>query len=259
MPAFQEPCEILSKRKLFGQCYDFVLSSANIAGCASPGQFINIRCGEKVLRRPISVCEILDSRKTIRIVFDVRGEGTAWLAGRREGEKIDVLGPLGHGFGFFENYRRPLIIGGGMGVPPLLETAKQFNGKADAAIGFKTSSCVMLVQDFSNCCNQVHIATEDGSLGDCGYVTDCARASILSRGCDAIYACGPSPMLKAVAALADEYRIDCFVSLEERMGCGIGACLVCACLTASGQDGDHAYRHVCKDGPVFRSQEVIWP
>lgn len=259
MPAFQEPCEILSKQNLFGQCYEFLLGSGNIAGCAAPGQFLNIRCGEKVLRRPISICEIIDSHKAVRIVFDVRGEGTAWLADRREGECLDVLGPLGHGFSSFENYKKPLLIGGGMGVPPLLEAAKQFEGRADAALGFKSACCTMLMQDFSKYCGKVLVTTEDGSCGEFGYVTDCARASIQSRGCDAIYACGPVPMLKAVAALADEYKIDCFVSLEERMGCGIGACLVCACSVTVKEGDGPAYRHVCKDGPVFRSQEVIWP
>lgn len=259
MPAYQEKCEILSKRNLYGQCYDFLLAGGKIAKSASPGQFLNIRCGEKVLRRPISVCEIIDSAKAVRIVFDVRGEGTAWLAGRTQGEYLDVLGPLGHGFDSFEQYSRPLLIGGGMGVPPLLETAKRFGGKADAALGFKNACCTMLTQDFSKYCGKVHLATEDGSLGEYGYVTDCARSSIQSRGCDAIYACGPVPMLKSVAALAQEYQIDCFVSLEERMGCGIGACLVCACMTVNSEDGQPSYRHVCKDGPVFRSGEVVWP
>jgi len=259
MPAFQELCKILSKQKLYGQCYDVLLGSENIAGCASPGQFLNIRCGEKVLRRPISICEIHDSPKSVRIVFDIRGEGTAWLADRQEGESLDVLGPLGHGFSFFDTYQKPLLIGGGMGVPPMLETAKRFKGKAVAALGFKSACCTMLAQDFSKYCPQVLVATEDGSLGECGYVTDCAQASIQSRGCDAIYACGPVPMLKAVAEIAEKNQIDCYVSLEERMGCGIGACLVCACQTISREDEGPEYRHVCKDGPVFRSREVIWP
>lgn len=254
MPYYQQEAPICRKTALGYLCYDLTLHCPDIAQAAVPGQFVHILCGEKTLRRPISICEIHKEEGTIRIVFDVRGEGTAWLADRSEGETLNVLGPLGNGFDVSDTSQKALFVGGGIGVPPLLEAAKAFCGRADAILGFKCCDNAVLTEDFRRCCSEVYVTSDDGSVGEHGFVTD-----VLTKICaqyDVIYACGPTAMLKAVSACAKRKGITCYVSLEERMGCGVGACLVCACEV--NNNGIGTYKHVCKDGPVFRAEEVIW-
>lgn len=219
-----------------------------------PGQFVHIKCGEgRLLRRPISVCVCSEDEPSdlLSVVFEIRGAGTAWLAARREGESLDVLGLLGNGFTMSPEGRY-LLVGGGIGVPPMYGCAF-CGGQCDAILGFRDASHALLAEDFEEICTTVAIATEDGSLGEKGFVTGPAEALLAKNRYDGVLCCGPRPMLKAVSALAARYGVPCQVSLEERMACGVGACLGCAVSMADG-----SMKHVCKDGPIFNASEVDW-
>lgn len=244
-------CEILSKKEIAAGIYDMTVKAEEFSQAAQPGQFAQILAPGKTLRRPISICEADAGRGTLRFVFEVRGEGTELLSRFEEGDSLDVLAPLGHGFTLGDTARRALFVGGGIGVPPLLYAAKQFGENASVVLGFRTGSAVILEQDFRDAGCQVQVATDDGSYGYHGLVTGC-----LPEDADVIFACGPTPMLKAVCAFAKERGIPCQISLEERMACGIGACLGCACRIR--KDGREFYGHVCKDGPVFDAESVVW-
>ncbi len=250
----QQNCKIAEAVKLNDFAYSFTLEAGKLLPQA--GQFLQIRCGHsRLLRRPISVCDWQEDEpeNLLRIVFEVRGEGTQWLAGRKAGESLDVLGPLGHGFDV-EETGRYLLIGGGIGVPPLLGCAHKAKGSCAAVLGFRDAAHAMLLDEFRESCRNVVVTTDDGSLGRHGFV-DAAAAEILETDQDftAILACGPKPMLRSVAKVAAQYGVPCQVSMEERMGCGVGACLVCACDMADG-----TRKHVCKNGPVFDAKEVDW-
>lgn len=220
-----------------------------------PGQFLHIKCGEgQLLRRPISVCTCLagEPEDLAIIVFEVRGEGTAWLAQREAGERLDVLGFAGNGFPM-EPEGRYLLVGGGIGVPPMLGCAQAGGGRSTAILGFRSKEKAILLEQF-RACGPVLVATDDGSLGYHGFVDALVRQELeRDGGYDGVLACGPRPMLYNVAKAAWEYGLPCLVSMEERMGCGVGACLVCACDMADGTK-----KHVCKDGPVFNAREVDW-
>lgn len=252
---FQRLCEITEISELHGGAFQLFFQAGEMARDAQPGQFVHIRCGEeRLLRRPISLC----SRRgdELRVVFDRRGEGTGWLSQRKTGEILDVLGPLGRGFQL--QGERMLFVGGGLGVPPLLWAARAFPGEAYAVLAFRSGDRAILTEEFQKACHGVELTSDDGSLGTKGFAHE-GLERILAGGkaFSGICACGPKAMLKAVADTAGRYRIPCQVSLEERMGCGVGACLVCACKTI-GADGAEEYSHVCKDGPVFDAERVVW-
>jgi dihydroorotate dehydrogenase electron transfer subunit len=222
----------------------------------APGQFVHIKCGNGLLlRRPISVCTCAEGQPSdlLRIVFEVRGEGTGWLARRQEGEYLDVLGLLGNGFSM-KPEGRYLLAGGGIGIPPMLGCAQFTRGRSTALLAGRSRSKIVLLDEFSETCDRVFVATDDGSLGYCGFIDYLVRGVLRTDPhYDAVLACGPKPMLRMVAKIAREFGVPCQVSMEERMGCGVGACLVCACDMADGNR-----RHVCKDGPVFAAEEVDW-
>ena len=243
--------EIIKNEKIGSDTFDIVVKTPQ-AKEAEIGQFMQILVEGKTLRRPISICEIDRFAGTIRMVYLVKGEGTKWLSDRKTGDTLDLLGPLGHGFTSGGNI---LVVGGGIGVPPLLQTAKQAAG-ADAILGYKNKNFAVLISDFEKVCSDVKIATDDGSLGVHGFVTDILKEQIKLKKYDRVCACGPIPMLKALAAICENENIPCEVSLEERMGCGVGACVGCVCKIKDGED----YRHlqVCKYGPVIDSKEVLW-
>ena len=169
------------------------------------------------------------------------------------GDSFDILGPLGQGFRLGDTNRKALFVGGGIGVPPLLNPAKQFGKNATVVLGFRNKDAMILKEDFEKAGCKVIIATDDGSFGHHGLVTECLD----EVAADVIFACGPMPMLKALCKVADERSIECQISLEERMACGIGACLGCACKTKK-PDGNETYGHVCKDGPVFDYKKVVF-
>lgn len=247
-------CEILEAGRLSSGAYSLTVRSNGMAAdMEGPGRFVHIRCGEGLLlRRPISVCDWSEEEDTLRLVFEVRGEGTLWLSRRQAGEALDLLGPLGHGFDM-EQPGRYLLVGGGIGVPPMLGCARRGGRPVTAVLGFRSGANAMLLDDFAAVCDGVRVATDDGSMGHHGFVDALVREELKEGGYAAVLACGPKPMLRSVAAAAAAFGLPCQVSMEERMGCGVGACLVCACKTVDGR-----YRHVCKDGPVWNAGEVDW-
>jgi dihydroorotate dehydrogenase electron transfer subunit len=251
--AVQVNCRILETEMLSSTAHRLVIDAKEIARHVVPGQFLHIGCGEsRILRRPISICDVSGTQLTM--VFEVRGTGTKWLAQQGIGRNLDVLGPLGRGFDC--GGKRIIVVGGGIGVPPLLYAAKSATGDVTAVLGFRDAGKVMLEDAFTAVCSAVEVTTDDGSYGECGFVTAPLERHLVAGGYDAVLACGPKGMLKNIAAVCARYRVPCQVSLEERMGCGVGACLVCACKTKE-KDGEHM-RRVCKDGPVFNASEVVW-
>lgn len=255
--AIQENCKIIERAKLQDSIYLLALEAPRIVQEAQCGQFLHIACGDgNLLRRPISICTWQED--FIRIVFQIKGKGTQWLAERKVGDTLDVLGPLGHGFDLSALGTRPILVGGGIGVPPMLACARQAASRETvtprAILGFRNRNAVILEDDFKAVC-QTFVTTDDGSYNRAGFVTDILAEQITDA--TGIAACGPRPMLKAIAQTVRKYNIPCQVSLEERMGCGVGACLVCACALRE-ENGANYYGRVCRNGPVFDAKEVVW-
>lgn len=244
-------CKLVRADKLTSDVFDFTLSCPELAEKAVPGQFAQIRLPGHTLRRPISICGIDKNVGALRFVFQIRGQGTAELAEFQEGSELEILAPLGNGFPIVSN-QRTLLVGGGIGVPPLLGCAAELRENAVAVLGFRNRAAVILEQDFKTAGAKTLIATDDGSYGFHGLVTELAEREEF----EAVFACGPAPMLKAVKALAEQRNVPCFLSLEERMACGIGACLGCA-TPLLDENGNRYFGHVCKDGPVFDSRRVV--
>lgn len=240
---------IVKKEQLSADVFSLTVRTP-LAAQTCAGQFVHLRAQGFSLRRPISVCDFEEDR--MRLVFQTRGAGTAALAALEEGALLDVLGPLGNGFPKLPPQAKVILVGGGIGTPPMLALARRYGKKATALLGFRGRDAVILEKDFAACCD-TQIATDDGSYAYHGFVTQLLQKRLKS-GADMIFACGPMGMLKGVVALAES--IPCKVSLEERMACGVGACLVCACKTV--RDGKEIFSHVCSDGPVFDSGEVVF-
>ena len=247
---------ITNKCALAKEIYSFEIKCPEIAEISAPGQFVHIRTGNFTLRRPISICGIDKEKGTLRIVFEIRGEGTSQIARLNEGDLIDMLAPLGHGFTVDRNFKKVVLIGGGIGTPPMLPLAQIYGEKAVAISGFRNSAAAILQDDFKSAGAQTVLCTDDGSAGIHGFVTQPFAELAEQGGIDAVYACGPMPMLKGIAKICKEKNIYCEISLEERMACGIGACLGCACRTV--RNDEEYFAHVCKDGPVFKAEEVLW-
>ncbi len=250
------PCKILGKREAAPGIFDFWVHAPALAAHALPGQFANISVPSRTLRRPISICDADPERGRIRFVVEVRGEGTDILCTAEAGQDLDVLAPLGNGFSLPEQKGKALFVGGGIGVPPLLYPARLYGGNASVILGFRSATNAILIGEFASAGCRVQVATDDGTMGHHGFVTDLVKMALAENDVDTVYICGPRPMLRAVATLCEERGVHCQVSLEERMACGIGACLVCACKTI--RDGREVHTHVCKDGPVYDSKEVVW-
>jgi dihydroorotate dehydrogenase electron transfer subunit len=254
----ERKCKIVSKTEL-GEAVSMVLEVGDMVrqSFKGPGQFVHIRIGSFVLRRPISICGIDKEKGTLRIVFEIRGEGTAEIAQLNKGDVVDMLAPLGHGFTVDESFKKVVLIGGGIGTPPMLPLAKAYGDKAVAISGFRNSSAVILQEDFKSAGAETILCTDDGSSGIHGFVTQPLAELAEKGGIDAVFACGPMGMLKGIAAICKEKGIYCEISLEERMACGIGACLACVCQST---DVDHhsmvKNKRICKDGPVFNATEV---
>ena len=253
----EHKCKIISKETL-GDAIFMVLEVGDMVRTSfrAPGQFVHLNCGHsRLLRRPISVCSCQEDQPedTLSIAFEVRGEGTAWLARRPVGHSVDVLGLLGNGFDIRPEGRY-LLVGGGIGVPPMRGCAQYTGGRSTTILGFRSKEKAALLKLFEGDCAKTLAATDDGSLGHHGFVDELVRQELAQdRTYDGVLACGPKPMLRSVAKAAAGFGVPCQVSMEERMGCGVGACLVCACDMADG-----ARKHVCKDGPVFYAEEVDW-
>ncbi len=214
----------------------------------APGQFVNIELEGRFLRRPISICDY--DRETITLVYKVVGAGTEQMSRMCPGTILDLLTGLGNGFSTAEEPARPLLVGGGVGVPPLYNLARVFlteGTPVNVVLGFNTASEIFYADEFRTLGARVVIATVDGSAGVKGFVTDAIRESGMDF--DYFYACGPIPMLKA---LCDTIDCNGQLSFEERMGCGFGACMGCSCHTK------YADKRLCKEGPVLMKEEIIW-
>ena len=236
------------------------IESDYISKNAKAGQFVNIKCCvglDAFLRRPISICSVDRTRKTFDIVYQVRGKGTRMLCGFEAGDDVDVMGPLGRGFTLSQEKNNIVVVGGGIGTFPLLQLLKDHPAqKKTAILGFRTKELIVLEDEFKKHCDELIIATDDGSYGEKGFVTSILANKLQNEPLDMVYFCGPTIMMKLGVQLMKESNIPCEVSMEQRMGCGIGACLVCACKTHKGDDWE--YSHVCKDGPVFNGYEVVF-
>lgn len=241
--------ELLSNQEIADGIFDMRLKYMQDDLPVECGQFAHVYVPGKSLRRPISVCDA--SQNVLRLVYQVKGEGTKIMSKMQAGSDVDVLVPLGNGFKI-EQDRRYCLIGGGIGAPPMLYTAKQCDNPL-IITGFRNESLVILQDDFKSV-GETLLCTDDGSAGRKGFVTDLLREKI--DEIDEVCACGPTPMLKAVAAVCAEFNKPCQISLEERMGCGVGACLVCAVKVR--KNGEEIMQHVCKNGPVFNAEEVVF-
>ena len=238
---------ILSNEPLTPVVYRMVLEG-DTQYITRSGQFINIELEGKFLRRPISVSDY--DATTVTIIYKVVGSGTEQMRGMQAGEKLDILTGLGNGFNTENEATSPLLVGGGVGVPPLYNLAKRLlaEGKKPMVIlGFNTKSEIFYEEEFKALGVDVYCSTADGSHGVKGFVTDVIREKELKF--DYLYTCGPLPMLKA---LYDATEVDGEFSFEERMGCGFGACMGCTCKTKYGN------KRICKDGPVLKRGEIIW-
>lgn len=232
--------------------YSMVLSAAEIAAQAKPGQFIDLYSadGSRLLPRPISICEIDRQAGTLRIVYRIAGKGTKEFSTLTSEHTVDILGPLGNGF--TPEGKKAILIGGGIGIPPMLELAKELNCEKSIVLGYRDEE--FLSEEFK-AYGDVYMSSDNGAFGVKGTVLDAIREYGIEG--DIIYACGPTPMLKALQTYALEHGITAQLSLEEKMACGVGACLACVC--KSKEIDDHSKVHnkrICKDGPVFYAGEV---
>lgn len=238
---------VIENRSLNPKTHLMVLEGAN-GVITAPGQFVNLAIEGKFLRRPISVCGVEGDRLTL--LYDVVGEGTAEMSRWHVGYEADVLAPLGNGFDISASGEFPLLLGGGIGIAPLYQLAKDLvaaGSRPVVILGFNSAKDIVWEEEFRSTGAEVYIATVDGSVGTKGFVTDVPECHDPRHGY--FYACGPLPMLRALCSSLD---IPGELSLEARMACGFGVCMCCSLETADGA------KRICKDGPVFRKEELIW-
>ncbi len=236
--------EVLSNEALTDNVFQMILAgdTSHITNC---GQFVNIQLDGMFLRRPISVCDY--DENTLTIIYKVVGKGTEAMSAMKAGTRLDLLTGLGNGYDLTLAGDRPVLLGGGVGVPPMYHLAKKLRqaGKTVSVIlGFNTAAEIFYEEAFRALGCQVTVTTVDGSYGVKGFVTDA-----LPENYTYFYTCGPEPMLKAVYRATNTSGQ---MSFEERMGCGFGACMGCSCKTITG------YKRICKDGPVMKKEEILW-
>ena len=252
MAQIKETAVVYSQEMLAPGIYSMWIST-KASEQAKPGQFISVytKDGSRLLPRPISICEIDREEGRLRIVYRIAGAGTEEFSHYEPGDSIEIMGPLGNGFP--TEGKKVFLFGGGIGIPPMLELAKTLDCEKQMILGYRDEN-LFLKEEFE-AWGQVYVATEDGSAGTKGNVLDAIREHGLTA--DVMYACGPTPMLRALKEYAREHQIRCYISLEEKMACGIGACLACVC---KSKDVDHHTnvnnKRICKDGPVFLAEEV---
>lgn len=236
---------VISNERIAKSVYKMILSG-NASEISRAGQFVNIKLDGFYLRRPISVCDCTDD--TLTIIYKAVGKGTEYMATLECGQTLDILLPLGNGYSLDNGAKMPLILGGGVGVPPMYNLAKRLisdGAKVTAVLGFNTANEVFYADEFRALGANVIVTTADGSVGEKGFVTD-----VMDKiDYDYVYCCGPEPMLKAVY---NKSKTSGQFSFEERMGCGFGACMGCSCKTKYGN------KRICKDGPVLTKEEIIW-
>ncbi|MFH0912945.1 MAG: dihydroorotate dehydrogenase electron transfer subunit [Candidatus Omnitrophota bacterium] len=252
--------KILYNKRVKGSYFHLVLGAPGIARESRPGQFLHIRVAdvaEPLLRRPFSIHKAKGN--DIDILYAVLGQATQLLTEKKSGEHLDLVGPLGNGFDYkpeVRSQKSEILVAGGMGVAPLFFLAQKIaRQKPIVLLGAKTKEDILCEEEFKKLGCNVKIATDDGSKGVKGKVTELLRSVLRTTNNEqrtTIYACGPKPMLKEISRISKKYRIPAEVSLEEHMACGIGACLGCVVATTGG------FKRVCKEGPVFKADTVIW-
>lgn len=245
---------VMSQKQLAPDVYSLWVEVGDMAKIAKPGQFVAVYSndGSRMLPRPISICEVARMTKALRLVYRVVGDGTEEFSHLKNEDKVKIMGPLGNGFTMKD--KKAILVAGGIGIPPMLQLAKELkNVEKTIVLGYRDSQ-TFLKEEFEKY-GKVVVATEDGSLGTKGNVLDAIR----SEGVDGeiIYSCGPTPMLRALKVYAAEKGIEAQISMEEKMACGIGACLACVCQSKDVDEHSHVHnKRICKDGPVFDAQEV---
>ncbi|PEL52699.1 dihydroorotate oxidase B electron transfer subunit [Bacillus toyonensis] len=250
---------VVNQKEIAKNIYELVLQGTLVQQMNEPGQFVHIKVAEgmaPLLRRPISICNVDQEKNEFTMLYRAEGQGTKTLATRKQGEMVDVLGPLGHGFPVeeAETGQTALLVGGGIGVPPLYELSQRLVAKGVRVIhilGFQTKDVVFYEEKFAEL-GDTYVATVDGTHGTKGFVTDVIDNYGIDF--DILYSCGPLAMLRALEGRYKEKKA--YISLEERMGCGIGACFACVCHLQEDPSG-HSYKKVCSDGPVFPIGEVV--
>ncbi len=253
---YRETARVITQEAIGNGIYSMWLQTTDIGKAARPGQFISVYSKDRsrMLPRPISICET-EPEGAVRIVYRVAGKGTEEFSRLGSGDTLEILGPLGNGFPLerMAEGKKTFLIGGGIGIPPMVELAKRLPGEKQIVVGYRDAR-LFLKEDLEKN-GSVYVATENGSYGTAGNVLDCIRENNLEA--DVIYACGPTPMLRALKAYAQEKGIECWLSLEEKMACGIGACLACVCQSKEVDDHSRVHnKRVCKEGPVFLSTEI---
>lgn len=261
--------EIVKNERVAPEHYLMQFVSPEMTEEAKPGQFVHIRIGsgwDPLLRRPISLHRWDRKTGVVTLLYRVVGRGTRLLAAMKPGEQLDVMGPLGRGFDLTVAGSHPVVVGGGIGVAPLLALVEELSAQGAQVtilIGARTRELALGVETFQATGSEVEVVTEDGSLGHAGLVTERLRQLVAEKTVSSIYTCGPVPMLKEVQRLSMTHRIPLQVAVEEHMGCGVGACLTCVCkVKRANTPEDHApdrgwdYALVCTEGPVFRGEEV---
>lgn len=252
MAQVKETAVVYSQEELAPEIYSMWITT-EAAKEAKPGQFISVysKDGSRLLPRPISICEADADEGRLRIVYRIAGAGTKEFSSFESGDSIEIMGPLGNGFP--QEGENVFLIGGGIGIPPMLELAKNLNCEKQMVLGYRDEN--LFLKDEFEAYGEVFVATEDGSVGTKGNVLDAIRENGLTA--DVMYACGPTPMLRALKQYAEQHNIRCYVSLEEKMACGIGACLACVCQSKEVDHHSNVHnKRICKDGPVFLAQEV---
>ena len=262
----QFKAKVISNKEIAPEHYLLWFKAPGVSKKVKPGQFFNVRVADSYkpfLRRPLGTHDIAAGK--IAFLYKVIGEATTLLSAKKKGDVIDIIGPLGNGFNL-KKENSVILVAGGHGTAPLYALAKRLGipkQKISVFIGAKTKKHVISTRDFRKLGAKVYVATDDGSSGHKGLVTEVLQKKLKNyfsknpktqkpKNLPTVYACGPKPMLEAVAKIAGRYGIPCQVSLEEYMACGVGTCLGCAVKTCSG------YKMVCKDGPVFDAKEIVW-
>ncbi len=257
--------EVISHRKVALDHYEMELPRIAPFEDPAPGQFLNVACRDggsldPLLRRPFSFYRL--TQESFSFIYRVVGRGTARLAKITPGCRVDVVGPLGSGYRLddLDGEDRALLVGGGVGVPPLFHLSQELRRRAvafEVAVGFASESYAIGVDDWEAVGVDARVATDDGSRGYRGFVTHLVRERLEAGGVTRIFACGPRPMLQAVSRLAVHAGIDVQVAMEEWMGCGVGACLSCVCPVKEA--GGVTLARICREGPVFDGSKVVWP
>lgn len=253
---YQLKVEVESNEKVSQNIYKIRFHSPQIASLANPGQFVHLLINEDrsyILRRPFSIHRVI--KDSFEILFQVVGKGTKHLSKVVKGSVFDVIGPIGHGFEVKDEFKNILVVAGGIGIAPLMflsESLKAKDKEVCVLFGAPMMERLVCLSDLEECANKAYCVTDDGSFGFKGVATDYLNEVLTAGKPDLIAACGPEEMLKIIVKFAKERQIPCQVSLERRMGCGIGACFSCVCETIDG------YKRVCVDGPVFDVNELVW-